>query len=159
MSRFNAEFYESQTLEVSFCGFRESALYPWGEFYNSFTCRYVNGFPSSASENSRLCGDFGTHDGHRFIPACEQHREFYEMLINQRIHVTPQNTCSQVKKQLHNIPKAIEISNECCVCYTKENKLLIGCLHVICYSCYSSLQNISCPQCREPIDNKCLHRL
>ena len=56
------------------------------------------------------------------------------------------------------IPKVIEISKECCVCMCEENRLLLGCQHVVCFECFPKISE-SCPLCRVRIEKRLVKRL
>jgi hypothetical protein len=52
---------------------------------------------------------------------------------------------------LDEIPK-LEV--ECPVCFGGEELLVLSCMHVVCFSCFGSLAQKTCPMCRTEIDEK-----
>ena len=146
-------------MNYSYCGFRFSAFPPNDHI---FTCQYIKNFPQNVPEELRMCNKIGTYNENRILPACDEHVELYNIMWSSLSRpvispfVSTQNNIQ--KKNFEQIPRAIIVSEECCVCYSKENKLLTACQHVICFPCYHSLENLNCPVCRCSID-QFLYRL
>ena len=153
-------------LNITYSGFRYSAFHPGGEYYHHPFCRYVKQFPSHLPEESRICDKVGVYHDNRIVPACEDHIELYDFLLSAFApesndqhnvqHSPPLSDSSSVS--LENIPKKIDLADECCVCESKENKLMTPCLHVICFSCYQNLKTRTCPLCRTSLE-KFVYRL
>ena len=116
----------------------------------------------------QLCGKLITYSrvlDDVIIPACSAHRRHYEDLILEDIDLGFQppieeevvNVRTTIK--LENIPKAIERSTECIVCYEHVNPLLMPCGHTTCFSCTCMLQKDECPLCRAEFKHDQLKRL
>lgn len=142
-------------MDWPFVGFRINSAFIGGEFYTSQTCRYSDYGPAYLNEDERMCKKPGCFYEleNRVIPACENHRDswlsLYMIINNKKSEATGYET----------FPKAIEIADECCVCYGQNKLLVTVCFHVLCHSCYTKLPNkLSCPNCRGDI-SKFIRRL
>jgi len=61
----------------------------------------------------------------------------------------PQQESGVLRKiDISSIPKAIERSNECTVCFDNTSLLVLPCGHTICKGCCERIQTQTCPMCR-----------
>lgn len=137
-----------------------------------------------------MCCRIPTHSFllQRDVPACIQHLEKYEEIVvlqsssylsarrtetpsyaeyddiqesNSR-DSPPRPKISKQKKPftLDSIPKAIERSRDCIVCFESENPLLLHCGHTVCFDCITRLKKETCPMCRKAFKKETdVHRL
>ena len=125
--------------------------------------------------------NYGRHAGER-LPVCSSHVNKWEenyraqnfadqnhhiMLefilqavedaaAQQNMFVVPR--ADREERTFENIPAAIEISLECSVCSASEQRILLPCQHVICFTCFGKV-GTSCPVCRTMIDTDLVKRL
>jgi hypothetical protein len=140
---------------------------------------------SRGPRKGSFCGNvcIFSHEFECLIPTCRRHVDKYDetfgtpipapRVLRPRIPAprvpTPLTPDRSARKQprtsgrqtinLEKIPKAIERSNECVVCFERVNPLLLPCGHTTCYSCVSSLKKRQCPMCRAIFLDTQLRRL
>ena len=145
----------------------------------SFHFEDVN-FCSFVKKNGQMCGKKTTFSSLLFreVPACIRHLEKYcETSILSDTFLSPRATftelyteeiedkfyCKKIKKPveflLEKIPKAIDRSKECVVCFEEKNPLVLPCGHTVCFSCIQLLKKSFCPMCRKAFKKDDLRRL
>lgn len=149
-----------------------------GHFLPEYTsCHYIY---QRGSTKGECCGKpsvrlFGT------LPICKMHRQVFkterkhfsmrrriDSLARERdrlIIVSGEQPLLKTSLLLDQIPKAIERSTECSVCYKTLDLLSLPCCHVVCFDCYKILSDKrvshtwKCPVCRTDIKDQFIRRL
>jgi hypothetical protein len=91
------------------------------------------------------------------LPACSHHISDFYLYEQTKLDTSffPQQTFEfTIIEPIHplpnylEIPKAIESSNDCGICFETKELLSLPCRHVCCHSCVKSLTINQCPICR-----------
>lgn len=156
-----------------------------GTFRTELDANYCSFVLRKGEKKGQLCGNRWTFSTffNQFIPCCILHlnhyeaqfghlettRErrakykepdfFYEATEHEFLDVKPKAKKDRKNISLDEIPKAIERSMDCVVCFEKDNALLLPCGHTVCFSCVQSLSKKSCPMCRCIFSKEQLRRL
>jgi len=138
---------------------------------------------TKGEKKGQLCGNKITFSTffNTFIPCCILHLNHYEAKFGQFTQTFERSAKLKkprfyeeldedvdikqffVKKEkdmcFDTIPKAIERSIECIICFENNNSILLPCGHTVCFACIQSLSKKSCPMCRSKFTKPQLRRL
>lgn len=127
----------------------ENEYFLWQEGHRFTQCQCIN------TSNSLQCTENATH----LNITCADHVMAVQV---RRMQIIPfalfpyDETPSQRPVQpqtttpYRSIPALIAQGTQCTVCYNDKELISLGCRHVLCYSCLSSIR-VHCPVCREGI--------